>query len=52
MNRDELLRILRRLQASNRDPEERHIEADEALLTFINDPDVSAAFHEIDKWYA
>ena len=51
MNRDELLRVLRGLAASE-DPEEAHGDADEALLAYINDPKITAAFVAIKKWYA
>lgn len=34
------------------DPHDAHIEADNLLLQFINDPRVSEAFGEIEKWYA
>lgn len=35
-----------------RDPEHAHAEADEALLKYINDPEVRAAYDAIEKWYA
>ena len=34
------------------DKERDHIEADELLLEYINDPLVTEAFEEIGKWYA
>ncbi len=34
------------------DREQRHIDADEALLLFIDDPDITAAFNQIEKWYS
>jgi len=37
---------------TNRDREVAHIEADEALLIYINDVDITAAYNDIDKWYA
>jgi hypothetical protein len=49
MTRDELLALLRGLEGDNGDLEAAHVEADKALLTYINDPDISAAFEEIWK---
>lgn len=44
---------LRRLHAiSIADPEAGHIAADEALIAYINDPEVTEAFNRLDKWYA
>lgn len=34
------------------DPEADHCNADKLLLEFINDPEVSRLFHDIEKWYA
>ena len=39
-------------RTSNGDPEIAHSLADDALLSFINDDGVSAAFELIEKWYA
>jgi hypothetical protein len=52
MTRDELLAELRRIKTEGGDPEGGHWLADEALLRFIGDDEVSAAFDAIDKWYA
>ncbi len=38
--------------AENGDPENDHIDADEALLDYIGDADVREAFHSLLKWYA
>jgi hypothetical protein len=51
ITRDELLRRLRGLITSD-DPEWAHGEADDLLLAFINDKEVSQAFYKIKKWYA
>jgi len=51
MTKEELLSILKELQ-ENGDQEIAHAKADDALLEYINDEDVSKAFEEIDKWYA
>ncbi len=51
MSREELLKILKDCQGSG-DKESAHSEADDALLDYINDPEIKAAFDAIDKWYA
>ena len=33
------------------DPEMDHVKADELLLEYINDSEVSELFNSIDKWY-
>ena len=52
MNRTELLAMLRDRKGDTGDLELAHIEADEALLDYINDKEIAAAFHDIDRWYA
>jgi len=34
------------------DTETAHVEADELLLEYINDEEVSRSFHDLNKWYA
>ncbi len=34
------------------DPEVQHSEADDLLLAFIDDEEVTAAYEKIPKWYA
>lgn len=51
MTRDELIAHLKEYKNSA-ECETGHILADEALLAFINDPQVSAAYRDIKKWYA
>jgi hypothetical protein len=34
------------------DPEAAHIKADELLLEYINDPEITEAFNKIERWYA
>ncbi len=51
MHRDQLLDLLRSL-ANARDIEASHATADDALLEYINDPEISAAFNALEKWYA
>lgn len=48
--RDELLATLRDL--TNDDPENAHLSADQALLAYINDPEITRAFEAVPKWYA
>lgn len=47
----ELVRILEELTAST-DVEVAHARADDALIAYINDPDVTAAYDRIQGWYA
>lgn len=42
------LRVLER----ESDFEDAHVRADRLLLELINDPEVSAAFEAVGKWYA
>ena len=52
MTRDELIRTLKAVQKTMKDPELAHEEADRLLLEYINDEKVTAAFAAIKKWYA
>lgn len=61
MNRDQLLTLLKSLALPIDSPgahehagdtEYAHETADKALLAFINDPEVTAAFDALKKWYA
>ena len=53
MTRDALLQVLREIVARDSgDIEVDHAEADKALLEFINDDEIAAAYAAIDKWYA
>lgn len=48
-----LITELKRLRTvSITDPEKAHSQADDALIAYIDDPDVTRAFNNIDKWYA
>lgn len=51
MTKDELLKELRRCQ-QNDDREEAHSDADTAILKFINDKEIEAAYDAVEKWYA
>jgi len=49
MTREELIKIL---EMDTNDIEADHANADRALLEFINDASITAAFNKIGKWYA
>jgi hypothetical protein len=51
MKRNEIIEILRKCR-DNPDFEVAHIEADEALLWYINDEEISDLFYDFKKWYA
>lgn len=51
MTKKELIRDLTELKNS-KDTESAHIDADELLVEFINDPEIKAAYDAIRKWYA
>ena len=51
MSRDELIAELLRLK-NEADEEEAHIEADDLLLEYIADEEITAAFRAVPKWYA
>jgi hypothetical protein len=51
MTREQLMERLFTLQ-SHKDRESAHAWADDALLEYINDPEVTRAYGEIEKWYA
>ena len=51
MTRDELLKRLIEL-AEDQDCEIAHSNADEALLAYINDEEITTAFINVCKWYS
>ena len=51
MTKAELLALLASCNTFN-DPERAHGEADDALIAFINDPEITAAYEAVNKWYA
>ena len=51
VTKDELLSTLAALSGAHDDPEHEHFVADAALLAYINDPEITAAYEAIDKWY-
>lgn len=52
ISREGLLKVLKELSEIKHDPEVAHSEADEAILRYINDPEIEKAFEEVPKWYA
>lgn len=53
MTKEELLERLRAIKAASIGAsEEGHIEADDLLVEYINDPEIKAAYEAIGKWYA
>jgi hypothetical protein len=51
MTKEELITKLKTL-SNNLDIEDAHIEADELLLEYINDEDITSVSNDIEKWYA
>lgn len=53
MTKQELIEKLKQIAHEHEgDPEVAHIEADNALLEYINDMEIIEAFDSIAKWYA
>ncbi|MCK9556366.1 hypothetical protein M0R36_11250 [bacterium] len=51
MTKDELIKRLNEIKDEG-GGEGGHMEADDLLLEYINDPDISKAFNEIERWYS
>lgn len=51
MEKKELIDLLQ-IEEAYGDPEAAHSNADELLLSYINDPDIRDAYSKIKKWYA
>lgn len=51
MDKKRLLKLLKSCAESN-DTEKAHSDADDALLEYINDPEITKAFNSVEKWYA
>ena len=47
----QLLEKLRSLKDAT-DIERAHSEADDALIAYIGDPEIKAAYEAVEKWYA
>lgn len=52
MTKEELIEKLKELHGENVDAEHNHGVADNLLLEFINDEEVTEAFEAIKRWYA
>lgn len=52
MTRDELIGLLASLAEPDGDLEITHWDADKALIEFIADPEIAAAYERVGKWYA
>ncbi len=52
MTKEELIQRLKELQRDNGDPEGEHLVADDLLLEFIDDADITGEYVKIKKWYA
>lgn len=50
LKKDDLLKILSKCN-DGFDTSELHIQADKALIKFINDPEITEAYNKIYKWY-
>lgn len=51
MTKEELINKLKSSQGAG-DPEASHCNADDYLLEYINDADVTREFKEVERWYA
>ena len=51
ISREELIKELRELSELE-DVELAHAEADELILSYVNDPVIEQAYEEVPKWYA
>ena len=52
MTKEELIKILNDNGSEHGDHEVMHSNCDDALLEYINDPEITAAFNQGTKWYA
>ncbi len=51
MTKAKLIKRLKELQVSS-DYESAHWDADEAVITYINDAEIAEEYNKIHKWYA
>jgi hypothetical protein len=51
-DRDAIIKRLRECSGWERDPESAHADADQALLDYIGDEEVSAEYGKVEKWYS
>ena len=52
MKKEELIKRLKNINKPGGDIKLNHCTADGLLLEFINDPEITQAFADVDKWYA
>ena len=52
MKKEELLKLLEENGKDNGDHEQMHANCDEALLQYIDDNEIRAAYDKGTKWYA
>lgn len=52
MEKKELLAILEANATERGDHELEHVNCDDALLDYIDDPEITAAYEKGTKWYA
>ncbi len=52
MNKKELIKKLKELKTNETDIEKCHWDAEQLLLKYINNKEVTDAFDDLEKWYA
>jgi hypothetical protein len=52
MKKETALEKLQEIAMNRRDKEFAHMAADQVLLDYIGDVDITDAFEKIDKWYS
>jgi hypothetical protein len=52
IDKNTLLLVLQFIRKNGDDEEGDHLDADKALLKYINDPEITQTFNDIKKWYA
>ena len=52
MEKEKLIEKLKELKENENDIERNHSTADNLLLEYINDKEISTAFKNLIKWYA
>ena len=52
ISRQALFLRLKQIRDNCGDTETAHIQADRALLAFIDDPEITLAYNAVERWYA
>ena len=54
MTKDELIAKLQMIALAwnGPSPEQGHVKADNAVLEYINDPEIKQAYDQVRKWYS